>query len=102
MCGNRSQTVRAPSANERKSSSVHSASRSTQARRPPPISTVPFVRCLNDSARPVPSTTGSRKWSMRNVTSIMGLIAVSGTGSPHCAAMRSAHAPAQFSTCGAV
>ncbi|MNR53991.1 hypothetical protein D3C85_1741020 [compost metagenome] len=39
---------------------------------------------------------------MRKVTSIMGLMAVKGTGSPHCAAMRSAQAPAQFKTCGAV
>ncbi|MNQ19019.1 hypothetical protein D3C85_320760 [compost metagenome] len=39
---------------------------------------------------------------MRKVTSIMGLMAVKGTGSPHCSAMRSAQAPAQFSTRGAV
>jgi len=39
---------------------------------------------------------------MRNVTNIIGLMARSGTGSPHCAAIRSAQAPAQFNTCGAV
>ena len=101
MTGNSSATVCALEASLRQSSSVRFSSRKARPAWPPPISTVPLRSCLKESLRPRRITTGWMKDGSRLVTISIGAITVSGTGSPSIAAIRSAQAPAAFTTRGA-
>ena len=101
MHGNRSHTVRAFTDTCEKSSSVRFSSRTARPSSPPPISTVPLGNCLKDRVRPVAPTTGLMKGATRAVIISIGAMTSKGTGSPTCAAMRSAQAPAALTTTGA-
>src|SRR6185312_5741019 len=101
ITGNSSHTVAALIASFSQSSTVSLRSRSGVARWPPPITTVPLPSCLNESLRPRRITTGWMNDGRRLVTISIGAMTVSGTGSSSIAAIRSAQAPAAFTTLGA-
>ena len=101
ISGNSSHTVRALIASFSQSITVSLRSRWGVARWPPPITTVPLSTCLNDSLRPRRITTGWMNCGRRLVTVSIGATTVSGTGSPSMEAIRSAQAPAAFTTLGA-